>query len=279
MVPMLPPAERGSVARLLLAGSTPAVGMQTSLAPLARHGLLPRAEQASGCVSPRLLAGSANQLVEVKLAGPASRRPEAAALEGSAAAASLAAAPLTHASSGGRLWGMLAAHASNVSSSTQAKQQRPAASANLCSAEKESFVTAEPAPAAAVAVETQAETHRLLLQALRRVEALELRLQEQEDAQRKAQAAMPKTSPSSFRDAAHEELGPMQSTLEQGGAWLANLFPSPAEQIQPSPAAATLHLHRGFNFDEYRRSQSARLQAERLRVLVPPDHFPIWPRK
>lgn len=283
LVPMLHPAERGSVARLLLAGSTSAVGMQASVAPLVRLGLLPRAEQASGRVSPRLLAGCASQLTEVKLAGPASRRPEAAALEGSAAAASLAAAPLVHASSGGRLWGMLASHASSVSSSSQAKQQRPAASANLCSTEEEGFVTAEPAQTAAAAAETQAETQRLLQQALRRVEALELRLKDQEDAQRKAQAAMPKNSHSSFRDEAHaemrEELGPMQSTLEQGGAWLANLFPSPAEQIQPSPAAATLHLHRGFNFDEYRRAQSARLQAERLRVLVPPDHFPIWPRK
>eukprot|EP00930_Biecheleria_cincta_P067523 TRINITY_DN5416_c0_g1_i2.p1 TRINITY_DN5416_c0_g1~~TRINITY_DN5416_c0_g1_i2.p1 ORF type:complete len:750 (-),score=172.75 TRINITY_DN5416_c0_g1_i2:81-2330(-) len=283
LVPMLPPAERGNVARLLLAGRASTVGVQANLAPLTRHCVLPHAEQASGSVSPRLLAGSASQLAEVKLAGPASQRPEAA-LEGSAVSHRVGAAPLIQAASGGRLWGMLAAHANSDSTSLQVGQQRPAASMNLCSKKEEAVAVAELAPtAAAAAAEAQAETQRLLQQALRRVEALEVRLKEQEVAQKKARASTPKKSPSNRRDEAraemHEEVGPMQSTLEQGGAWLANLFPSPAERIQPSPAAATLHLHRGFNFEEYRRAQSGRLQAERLRVLVPPDHFPMWPRK
>ncbi|CAJ1435108.1 unnamed protein product [Effrenium voratum] len=34
---------------------------------------------------------------------------------------------------------------------------------------------------------------------------------------------------------------------------------------------------RSFNFEEFRRAHSARLQTERLRVAVPPDHFPLWP--
>lgn len=292
LVPMLPQAERGNVARLLLAGSSSSIGVQANLAPLTRHSLLPHAEQASGSVSPRLLAGSASQLAEVKLAGPASQRPEAAALEGSAASPRVAAAPLMQAASGGRLWGMLAAHANDASTSLQVHQQKPAASVNLHSKKEGAVVAAELAPtAAASAAEAQAETQRLLQQALRRVEALEDKLKEQEIAQRKAQASRPKRSPSNRRDEAlgsslhggcaelHEDVGPMQSTLEQGGAWLANLFPSPAERIQPSPAAATLHLHRGFNFESYRRAHSGRLQAERLRVLVPPDHFPMWPRK
>lgn len=43
------------------------------------------------------------------------------------------------------------------------------------------------------------------------------------------------------------------------------------------PAGPPVYLHRPFIFEEFRRAQSRQLQSERLRVLCPPDHFPMWP--
>mmetsp|Transcript_38387 Transcript_38387/g.91712 ORF Transcript_38387/g.91712 Transcript_38387/m.91712 type:complete len:128 (+) Transcript_38387:55-438(+) len=106
------------------------------------------------------------------------------------------------------------------------------------------------------------ELQGMLSSALQRVEALETRLQNREERE-EAQAAKP------LEEASNK-------STDHSGSWLTSIL-SASEQVEPSPAAMTLHLRRSFNFEEFRRAHSARLQTERLRVAVPPDHFPLWP--
>ncbi|CAE8616131.1 unnamed protein product [Polarella glacialis] len=121
------------------------------------------------------------------------------------------------------------------------------------------------------------DMQRLLQTALLRVEALETKLQGQEERRENKQrqeaarevpkeaARTRKMAPQNFKK---DAMSSMQDAIETGGGWLAGIFPSPAERIELSPAAV-----RRFDFDQYRQSNSARLQAERLRVIVPPDQL------
>lgn len=135
------------------------------------------------------------------------------------------------------------------------------------------------------------ELQAKLERALQRVEALEARLEETE--QRQAVQHMP-----------GEKLGCSEQTGPSFGAWEPddlfsdtvmgtskkqtlpgmNGVKSVSEKAQEhvsmqhaGAAAAPLYFHRPFVFEEFRRANSSRLQNERLRVLVPPDHFPTWP--
>merc|ERR1712150_382423 len=105
-----------------------------------------------------------------------------------------------------------------------------------------------------------------LEQALERVEALEAKLLTEEQ----SGARTPSLSRSNKQDEQEEE--PM------------NLAPQTPSYSGWGPGAAVPHaqaqfyLHRPFNFEAFRRANSPRLQAERLRVVAPPDHFPmVWP--
>lgn len=172
----------------------------------------------------------------------------------------------------GRLWGMLASPEAAPSESLRVKEpasQIPVESSLKAEAEERQRIQAtaelreetveERSSTPHAAVE---ELQEMLRSALQRVEALESRIQDQE-----RQAANKQNEP--FDDACNKSLG------AESGNWLTNILTAPAEQIQSS--AATLHLRRSFIFEEFRKAQSARLQSERLRVAVPPDHFPLWP--
>mgnify|MGYP002804067545 FL=1 len=177
--------------------------------------------------------------------------------------------------SGGRLWGMLAASPAEASVLRAVKEPATETSAVESSAlEMEAEVEEKAQATAELRQETSEERssvshaaveelQEMLRSALQRVEALESRLQDQEREAANKQLDQ-------FDDASNKSLG------ADCGNWLTNILTAPAEQIQTS-AEATLHLRRSFNFEEFRKAQSARLQSERLRVAVPPDHFPLWP--
>jgi len=177
--------------------------------------------------------------------------------------------------SGGRLWGMLAASPAEASVLRAVKEPATETSAVESSALEMEAEAEEKAQATAelrqetseerssVSHAAVEELQEMLRSALQRVEALESRLQDQEREAANKQLDQ-------FDDASNKSLG------VDCGNWLTNILTAPAEQIQTS-AEATLHLRRSFNFEEFRKAQSARLQSERLRVAVPPDHFPLWP--
>lgn len=171
----------------------------------------------------------------------------------------------------GRLWGMLASPSAAPSESRvkEPASQIPVESSLKAETEERQHIQVttelreetveERSSTPHAAVE---ELQEMLRSALQRVEALESRIQDQE-----RQAATKQNE--QFDDACNKSLG------AESGNWLTNILTAPAEQIQSS--AATLHLRRSFIFEEFRKAQSARLQSERLRVAVPPDHFPLWP--
>ncbi|CAK9034598.1 unnamed protein product [Durusdinium trenchii] len=169
-----------------------------------------------------------------------------------------------------RLWNLLATSPETVLTVQEPKEELVAESATLQAKAEEQqpeIVAAERAAqveegsARAPPSATVEELQQMLQGALQRVEALESRLQDQE------------------RDVAnkHQLDDACDKSSDESGGWLTSILTAPVEQIQPSAAAMTLHLRRSFSFEDFRRSQSARLQSERLRVAVPPDHFPLWP--
>ncbi|CAE8674166.1 unnamed protein product, partial [Polarella glacialis] len=195
---------------------------------------------------------------------------------------------------GGRLWGMLALHSqAKAPCATRLRSTAPAGVETRLSetetpgeevqvtrhiADRAEVVQAAVASAATLpGLQGMEDMQRLLQTALLRVEALETKLQGQEERRENKQrqeaarevpkeaARTRKMAPQNFKK---DAMSSMQDAIETGGGWLAGIFPSPAERIELSPAAV-----RRFDFDQYRQSNSARLQAERLRVIVPPDQL------
>jgi len=268
LVPHLQRQDSSSMAQL----SHELAGISKALSSTSSPGMFV-SEDAARQKGPRLFVGSERASSSVQLAASSRRLPSEVKLEAeplrsvtSAPSVALAA----RASAGGRLWGMLAAHGTTAPQTESIRVQAPVPKAEL----------AERKPVSATdAMQKAEETHQLLAKALERVEALEAKLKEQEE--RREAKMTTRTYSTSARERraikADESPKSLQGSLEESSGWLAGFLPSPVDTIQPSPAAATLHLQRGFKFEDYRKSQSTRLQMERLRVLVPPDHFPMWP--
>jgi len=268
LVPHLQRQDSSSMAQL----SHELAGISKALSSASSPGMFV-SEDAARQKGPRLFVGSERASSSVHLAASARRLPSEVKLEAepmrsvtSAPSVALAA----RASAGGRLWGMLAAHGTTAPRTESVRVQAPVPKAEL----------AERKPVSATdAMQKAEETQQLLAKALERVEALEAKLKEQEE--RREAKMTTRTYSTSARERrthkADESPKSLQDSLEESSGWLAGFLPSPVDTIQPSPAAATLHLQRGFKFEDYRKSQSPRLQMERLRVLVPPDHFPMWP--
>ncbi|CAK0869022.1 unnamed protein product [Prorocentrum cordatum] len=132
-----------------------------------------------------------------------------------------------------------------------------------------------------------------LTSALHRVEALEARLQEREAAGRAAelqaaQAAVEAPLPAAAAAAASPSRAPVQGSRRwrvadtaladevnaQAAAFRGWV---PGALLQQAGPGAVGCERRAFSFDEFRQTNSAQLQSERLRVLVPPDYYPIFP--
>lgn len=306
LVPRLPEVERGQLARLLLARRPAGWHASSTRGPLleaAPAAAAAAAAETAGGAAPRLLLG-ARRPAEAQ-----AWRPPDVSLAGGGSP-SRAAAPAEHKAAGQRLWGLLSERAQSrvsaapaqvpglapVSAHAAAALGAPAVAVaavaapgiEACEVAPATLAavaapaaTAAPAEAAAVlAAEVAAppsmplpavppdvaELAARLEKALQRVEVLQARLEDRE--QRQAQP--PEQEP--LANLQQEALASL--AREHGG------FPSAlgATAVRPGVGGeATLHLHRPFNFEAFRRANSPRLQAERLRVLVPPDHFPLWP--
>mmetsp|Transcript_39378 Transcript_39378/g.83891 ORF Transcript_39378/g.83891 Transcript_39378/m.83891 type:complete len:211 (+) Transcript_39378:2-634(+) len=204
---------------------------------------------------------------------------------------------------GGRLWGLLleqrpqpslAAQAAAVEAEAESEaavwappisEERPQPALATATAEESEATVAQvvvaaaavaqpPEPGPGFLAEEEANALRASLQqAMRRVEALEARLSEHER-RRAAEPSRP------------DGKEPMQAATFPGswgwdtilpGGMAAVPAPGGGRSGGESTVSAGVQLHRPFNFEEFRRANSHRLQAERLRVLAPPDHFPIWP--
>lgn len=281
LVPLLPEKERAKLTRIIMARRSTEAEPQKVLAPQLEQGQPAQP-------APRLLQRSEEASVQVKLA-PAVHPHEAdfglrvepvRPLSVSAKSANIGAM------AGGRLWALLAKAAEQAepaaSPAASPAETSTAASTVLHSAEveevpsslgvvsskaQESQQSDVRTPQVPTATATVEELQRMLQSALLRVEALESRLADQERNAAKAKDAREEPSD----DSAHT------CVQSQSDGWLTQILEPVAEQIQPSSAAATLHLRRAFNFEQFRRAHSARLDAERMRVIVPPDHFPLWP--
>ncbi|CAE7624888.1 unnamed protein product [Symbiodinium sp. CCMP2456] len=276
LVPLLPEKERAKLTRVLMARRSTEAEPEKVLAPGPEQGLAP---------APRLLQRSEEASVQVVLAPAVHPHVEAGALgltEPEPVNPVNVSANIG-AMAGGRLWGLLAKAAKQAEQAEQAESTAAtAASTMLHSAEveeapsslglassqaQESQQSDVRTPQVPTATATVEDLQRMLQSALLRVEALESRLADQERDAAKAKDA----SEEPFDDSTH------RCGQSHGDGWLTQILEPVAEQIQPSSAAATLHLRRAFNFEQFRRAHSARLDTERMRVIVPPDHFPLWP--
>jgi len=282
-VPRLPDLERAQLARVLLARSqatrtAPATLMETMPAMATSARLLTsdqvRMEQ-EGKADITLVSTCASKQAPVTARGVAARS--------------------------GRLWGLLSAPELAVA----APPRMPAQVADVDPV-LSSPIAAATAEVAAAAVEvrtaplpeelsTQASTSSVaapapspeldelkvrLEQAMRRVDMLEARLESQEQRQAShEQETERKVCAPSAHDPEDDDIlsgrhqpSPAVGTL--GG--LAAVMTAAAQS--PSPAMwAPLHLSQPFSFEEFRRAQSPKLQAERMRMIMPPHHFPVWP--
>lgn len=153
----------------------------------------------------------------------------------------------------------------------------------------EQQVQAAISPAAAAPASAPVPTPELeelkvrLEQALRRVDVLESRLETQEQRQANHEQATERKACSSSSSASpvlDDDDGGFGRSAQSAGSTFGGLAAAmtAAASSSPSPAMfAPLHLYQPFSFEEFRRAQSPRLQAERMRMIMPPHHFPVWP--
>jgi len=127
--------------------------------------------------------------------------------------------------------------------------------------------------------------------ALNRVEALETRFEDHEQRQVEQDFEKKRVEQRQATASSTREGGGSMDRVGGIGGGLAPAWPeSPGGDggkaleidaaVSPTDSEGppvSMHLHRPFVFEEFRRANSARLQMERQRVLVPPDHFPMWP--
>merc|ERR1712048_196629 len=112
------------------------------------------------------------------------------------------------------------------------------------------------------------ELRARLESALKRVEALEERLDEQEK-KRQVEALQAKLG-----NGQHQT---MEDSKEEFRSWEPSIC-FPGSMGSPTAVVNTpVYVNKSFSFEAFRRANSSRLQSERLRVLVPPDHHPMWP--
>lgn len=109
--------------------------------------------------------------------------------------------------------------------------------------------------------------HERLERALARVEALEARI-EQSEQKRDVEAA------AEVMSASPGDCWETPALPGGQGLGLATVAVGDAPTLTPNHPA---FLRRPFNFEEFRRAESRRLQNERMRFVFPSDHFPMWP--
>jgi len=313
LVPRIPQNERSGLAKILLSGTrepkTNAASEVSSQAAQARrllpaHARVPQWKE-----------------VDVTLAGSTTSARVSAAMRNSSRVV---------AKSGGDLWTLLdrqvvsvqSEHVAEVRSQVQlatvvvvagpvVDEDRLAAVSAVSPLVATAEQAAEPsaltqvmkviqAPVTPVPAEGAAEMRDMMAKfelAMKRVEVLETRLEEQKQNMQRVEAENKKSSSSASSSstakcseeegntAPFEEPDVPKLRREPGafGGWPAGallgggLAPSVVASTPTSPHMAMLHLHQPFNFEQFRRANSPRAQAERLRVVMPPDHIPFWP--
>jgi len=307
LVPHLPEEERSQLTHILL--TSPLAPARSPLRPT----LLAQARSEAAAARPssgRLLDARSPVASGITLAGGPARAVAATVRERtpSEGAARAAAASVRERAPGKGLWGLLAddspagpldparetaraplpaeeadAQASAVAfaSPGDVSAATPRAG-DAASALSDAAAPTPPAPEGGAADGVR-ELQARLERALQRVEALEERLQDSE--QRRASEGdgrmdlMPGGAIGGSRSDCWESpafpggMGGTDSIGSMPGTGLTAVGGGCA--VAPAPAAAC--LHKPFSFEEFRRAESRRLQTERLRVIVPPDHFPMWP--
>lgn len=287
LVPRLPETERGQLARLLVA-SQRAVA-QTATSPLMEVGSSAAVDVS---VSAKFLKSASSQAQAtqsgVKLA---QARSSSDAWEAALAQRSLGKAS-------GQLWGLLSEPSPSASSlpadgPARVPMQPLQVSAAAQTEQQQAVLHVAAAPEVSDSVQATAKPERdmdelriQLEQALDRVGKMEAKL----EARLLSQESSPQSSSSSSRQSRSEpepdetmDLAPETPSPFGGFAGSAPSLGSTAFHgglagtATSSAQTAQLYLHRPFNFEAFRRANSQQWQAERHRVLVPPDHFPTFP--
>jgi hypothetical protein len=136
---------------------------------------------------------------------------------------------------------------------------------------REDQATAAPSVVFPSQIEDVEELQTRLEMALTRVEALEARLREGE---RQRNGQMPHSDSSGQRSP-----DILEDTLPTALPFPHSGYIAGSMGHHLSAALAPVHVpiqRRPFVFEEFRRANSPGLQSERLRVIAPPDHLPMW---
>jgi len=293
LVPRLPEDERSQLARILLRGAPVLVGPRPPLL----------AEAAAQPTSSRLLSREA-----------AARHQVAPGITLTDSPLRTAAPAVRHRATGKGLWGLLAQDAPTpqleVAREPAWERQAAAVEAESDAATvpfaaagadvphaRTADVASSPTPTARVPDEASSPTpttrvpdeagevagdvrelQRRLERALERVEALEQRVEESEQRREAEDSGPMDLMPGSSMGQGPAFSGWEPTSLFPGGMGTAgSLDTMPGTAGGGHGTSSAMYLHRPFNFEEFRRAESRRLQSERIRVLVPHDHFPMWP--
>lgn len=305
LLPRLPEAERHKLALLFVSRHRVRADAPGAIvSPLMDVGAAAPSSSVSaadGTVSPKLL-----DLIQTRAESGVTLAVAHAPREVRQGAA--APALLRASGSSGRLWGLLSdpeVDAATQQAATQTVEAQspllgaqpavPSAEADRSAADAAAELLAATHASAPVAPEmvtepptgqpvgdrTAHDMERLtarLEQALERIEVLEARAT--------SKTASPERSASSSRSSRPSDVEgdePMSMAPEPAPfkGWASAFNGGLAGVAVPHAAHNGLQqvqsFARPFNFEAFRRANSQQLQAERLRVLVPPDHFPMWP--
>lgn len=299
LVPKLPDASRTHLAKVMMGGTQETM-------PATTHAAVPVMPVASARILfPAAAAGQPWSSVQVTLAAPASSRAESPT--------ELAREP---AARSGDLWNLLhpVGHASAASTAPAAAAlqapltvaalhadavRAPAAAREATSLDERAALASSAAvlaPQAAPGPDLGALTSRLEL-ALERISTLEARLQRDgEQRPSKERPTSPERGPEedptcraepaeveAATVAARQSLAGLAGTHEVASPWpvFGGWAPVVAAASGGPAYAAMLHVRQPFSFDDFRRAESKRLQVERQRRLMPPDHIPcfMFPKK
>jgi len=305
LVPRLPEAERGQLARLLVASPSGPRAAAAEAAQRITPGTLlevmtvaPTANMATS----RLLktAQAQRQLLHggVRLA-TAVKAPEE--ISRAVQEAPVVASQRRSGRSSGQLWGLLASGPTPGPSEDEAKAATAAGAHEVPqllaqspeAGEAETGVLVHSAP---TTERDMSELRSELEQAIERVGRLEAKLEERLLTVEQAATASPSSSGGASASSKSPRVNSKDSAPDGAmdcsspGTPLQNMGWGGAPSSLGAPAfaggvagAAVLsgqtqpYFYRPFNFEAFRQANTKQLQAERRRVLVPPDHFPLWP--
>merc|ERR1712060_864010 len=119
------------------------------------------------------------------------------------------------------------------------------------------------------------DLHERLAMALQRVEALEAKLGEQEQQHEEQEQHYQQRRKQRLFHGRKFSSWDQANSLLPGG--INPAIPDPVTTPATASDSPSFVLHRPFDFETFRRANSPLLQAERLRQIVPPDHFPMLP--